>query len=229
MDLPPLLASIAAMVAHRLAPLAAALFLAAGCAGMSARRQFLPPPAGDSRAGTVSSRAGPAIARAPAAEPRNGDASRAVEVAAGLVGSRQVVLDGVDYGPGCAALVRAALDRAGHPLPPSVRDAAALHALAASRGVLRPPARAAPGDVLFLADRPGGPPTHVALVARVEADGTAVALQRMARGVMRLRLNVGHPSRLSDPATGRRVNDALVVGGAPVPAGDLVVDVADLL
>jgi len=217
------------MVAHRLAFIAAALTLIAGCTAVSARRQFLPPPAGDSRVGTVPSRADPAIAPGPPAEPRHRDASRAVEAAAALVGSRRVVVDGVDYGAGCAALVRAAFDHAGRPLPASVRDAPALHALAASRGALRPPARAAPGDVIFLADRPGGPPAHVGLVARVDADGTAVALHRVARGVMRLRLNVGQPSRLTDPATGRRLNDALAIGGTTVPAGDLVVDVAGLL
>jgi len=217
------------MVANRLAPIAAALTLAAGCASVSARRHFLPPPAGDSRVGTVQSRADPAIASGSPAEAPRGDASRAVETAAALVGSRRVVVDGVDYGPGCAALVRAAFERAGHPLPASVRDVTALHALAASRGVLRPPARAAPGDVVFLADRPGGPPAHVGLVARVEADGTAVALHRVARGVMRLRLNAGKPSQLSDPATGRRLNDSLLIGGTAVPAGYLGVDVAGLL
>jgi hypothetical protein len=217
------------MVARRLSLLAAALALAAGCAGMSARRQFLPPPAGDSRVGTVPSRADPAIAPASPAELEQRDAARAVEAAAALVGKRKIVVGGVDYGPDCAALVRAAFDRAGHPLPASVRDASGLHALAASRGVLRPPARAVPGDVIFLADRPGGPPTHVGLVARIDGDGTAVAFHRVARGVMRLRLNVGQPSRLTDPATGRRLNDALVVGGTTVPAGDLVVDVAGLL
>lgn len=229
MDLGLSPASIAAMVANRIAPIAAALTLAAGCASVSARRQFLPPPAGDSRVGTVQSRADPAIAPASPADPRNRDASRAVETATALLGSRRVVVGGVDYGPGCAALVRAAFERAGHPLPASVRDVAALHALAASRGVLRPPTRAAPGDVVFLADKPGGAPAHVGLVARVEADGTAVALHRVARGVMRLRLNAGKRSQLSDPATGRRLNDTLLIGGAAVPAGDLVVDVADLL
>lgn len=217
------------MVAHRLSLLAALLTLAAGCASIGARRHFLPPPAGDSRVGTVTSRADPAIAQGSAVEPPPRDALRAVEAAAALVGSRRVVVGEVDYGPDCAALVRAAFDRAGHPLPASVRDAAGLHALAAARGVLRPPARAAPGDVIFLADRPGGPPIHAGLVARIEGDGTAVALYRVARGVMRVRLNVSQRSRLTDPASGRRLNDALVIGGSTVPAGDLVVDVAGLL
>jgi hypothetical protein len=66
-------------------------------------------------------------------------------------------------------------------------------------------------------------------VARIDPDGTAVALHRMARGVMRLRVNAGQPSRITDEASGRRLNDTLRVGGAAVPAGDLVVDVAELL
>jgi cell wall-associated NlpC family hydrolase len=145
------------------------------------------------------------------------------------VGRRAVVVGGVDYGPGCTALVRAALERAGRPLPAEVRSAGQLHALAERSGALRAGRRLQPGDVVFLADRPGGKPAHAGLVARADPDGTAVVLHRVARGVARLRLNLAWPQRTNDPSTGRLVNDTLYVGKEAQPAGSLVVGVADLL
>ncbi|GEJ57352.1 CHAP domain-containing protein [Anaeromyxobacter diazotrophicus] len=153
----------------------------------------------------------------------------AVKAVSSLVGQRQVVLAGVDYGPGCAALARAAFARAGRPLPAEARDAAALHALAQARGALLPTRTPSAGDLVFLADRPGGPPVHVGVVERAEADGTAVVLHRVARGVLPVRLNLAYPSRSDDPATGKHINDALRVGARAVPAGSLVVSVSDLL
>jgi cell wall-associated NlpC family hydrolase len=138
-------------------------------------------------------------------------------------------VDGVDYGPGCTALVRASLHRAGHSLPADVKDARRLYALAEQRGALRSGRRLQPGDVLFLSDRPGGAPIHAGLVARADPDGTAMVLHRVARGVARLRVNLAWPQRTNDPSTGRLVNDTLYVGKAPVPAGSLVVGAADLL
>jgi hypothetical protein len=214
------------MVARSL--LAAALALA-GCAGAGASgRHSLPPPAGESRVGARDERAaGPAFASAPAL-PARPEVARAVQVATSLVGRREIVVEGRDYGDDCAALVRAALDRAGRPVPSYVRDAASLYALARGLGLIRTGIRAQPGDLIFLADRPGGAPAHVGLVARVQPDGTALVLHRVARGVLRLRVNLGYPGRIADPATGKRLNDTLVVGAAALPAGSLVVAVAAL-
>jgi hypothetical protein len=207
-------------------PLVLAALALAGCAVSSAsRRPPLPPPAGESRAGAPSAGAGPAIASAPS-RPVQPEVARAVAVASSLVGQRDIVVEGRDYGDDCAALVRAALDRAGHSLPAGARDAASLYALAYRRGLVRTGIRAQPGDLIFLADRPGGAPAHVGLVAKVEPDGTALVLHRMARGVRRLRVNLGYPGRIADPATGKRLNDTLAVGAVAVPAGSLVVAVA---
>lgn len=202
-------------------PVALAL---ASCAtgGRLAHRHALPPPARESRAGAPERSAGPAPASDAAV-------ARAVSAAESLVGRRTVVLDGVDYGPGCAALARAAFDRAGRPLPPDVREARELHTLAVQRGALRSTRRPSAGDLVFLADRPGGPAVHVGIVAKLEPDGTALILHRVARGVQRLRVNLAFPERRVDPATGRHINDTLVVGAKPQPAGSLVVGVSDLL
>lgn len=161
--------------------------------------------------------------------PERGSARVAIATANSLIGRRNVTVAGVDYGSGCTALVRASLARAGHPLPSDVKDARHLHAFAARSGALRPGRRVEPGDVIFLADRPGGAVAHAGLVARAEPDGTAVVLHRVARGVARVRLNLAWPQRINDPATGRLVNDTLFVDRKAVPAGSLVVDVADLL
>jgi cell wall-associated NlpC family hydrolase len=237
------------------AGLAVALALVVqGCAATPTwtRRHALPPPAQENRAGALARSTGPdsgsstkpataianpnprstpATAPTPAAHPTATTAgvSAAVKSVASLVGHREIIVDGIDYGPGCAALARAAFARAGRPLPPAARDAAALHALAQSRGALVPTRTPSPGDLVFLADRPGGPPVHVGLVSRAEPDGTAVVLHRVARGVMPVRVNLAYPSRSDDPATGKHINDSLRIGGSAVPAGSLVVSVSDLL
>ena len=205
------------------AGLAVALALL-GCASQPARTRPDPlaPPAHLSRAGASTRSAGPAPVSPPAV-------ARAVDAATALVGSRSIVVDGVDYGAGCAALVRAAFVRAGRPLPGDVLDARALMAYADRHGALTRGRRAAPGDLLFLADRPGGPVEHVGIVARTEPDGTLVVLHRVARGVRRVRVNLAYPDRTTDPATGRHINDTLLVSSRQVVAGSLVVGLSDLL
>ncbi|HZZ84469.1 MAG TPA: CHAP domain-containing protein [Anaeromyxobacteraceae bacterium] len=218
------------MLAVRPCLTAALALLVAGCVSETearrARQASLPPPAGVSRAGGREVRgAGPARAF-----PGSTGAERAVDAAASLLGQHRIPADGREDQPGCAALVRLAYARAGHPLPPEATDAAAIHALAEQRGRLHGLAFAPqPGDVLFLADAPGGPPLHAALVARREPDGTLLVLHRTLRGVVRLKVNTAWPTRMADPVTGRRVNDALVIGRKAFPAGSLVVDSASLL
>jgi len=180
------------------------------------------PPAGERG---VSSTATPT----PTATSTSADVTAALTAVSSLVGRRSVVLDGVDYGSGCAAVVRAAFARVGRALPAEARDAAAIYALARVRGALTTSRTPVPGDLVFLADRPGGPAAHVGLVTRSQPDGTAVVLHRTRFGVLRLRLNLAYPSRSTDPATGKQINDALLVGGRSEPAGKLVVGVADLL
>ncbi len=220
------------MTSPRIPAALAALALAGGCAApVQARRPLPPPPAAsEGRTGASPSGAGPVIAQAARpAPPLSREVRLAIETASALVGRRSVTVDGKDYGSDCAALVRAALERAGHAAPPEARSARRLFALAEQRGALRSGNRLQPGDVVFLADRPGGAPDHAGLVARADPDGTALVLHRLARGVVRLRVNLAWPRASNDPATGRLVNDTLYVDKRPVPAGSLVVGVADLL
>jgi cell wall-associated NlpC family hydrolase len=152
---------------------------------------------------------------------------RAIDAAEGLLGRREIVVQGVLYGDGCAALVRAAFAEAGAPLPRSASDAPSLLALARELGATRR-ARPAPGDLVFLADRPGGPAEHVGLVASAAADGTVLVLHHTARGVARIRVNSGQPWKARAEA-GKALNDVLLVGAGRVTAGRLLVAYATLL
>jgi cell wall-associated NlpC family hydrolase len=222
------------MPPRRASLLALALALVAGgCAGATrpARASAMPPPATERRAGTREPGAGPAPAspaRPPQARrmPRDQAVRRAIDTAAGLVGSREIVVAGVRYGDACASLVRAALAEAGAPAPEDA-DAAALLAQARARGKVRRFAPA-PGDLVFLADRPGGPAEHVGLVQSVAADGTALVLHHTERGVARLRVNTAHPWKARTEA-GKALNDVLLVGAGRVTAGRLLVAYATVL
>jgi cell wall-associated NlpC family hydrolase len=158
--------------------------------------------------------------------PRDQAVRRAIETAAGLVGSREIVVGGVRYGDACASLVRAALSEAGSP-PPDGADAAALLAFARQRGAVRRFAPA-PGDLVFLADRPGGAAEHVGLVQSVSSDGTALVLHHTERGVARLHVNSGQPWKARTEA-GKALNDVLLVGAGRVTAGRLLVGYATVL
>jgi len=151
----------------------------------------------------------------------------AVAAASALAGHREIVVGGVSFGDGCTALVRAAYQQAGRTLPSSARDVASLHALARDEGLLRR-ARPAPGDLVFLADRPGGQAEHVGLVERIGAGGTVTLLHRTGRGVVRVRVNAGQPWKARGD-DGQILNDVLVVGGGRVSAGRLLVAYATLL
>jgi cell wall-associated NlpC family hydrolase len=215
------------------APLLALAVALAGCVGgtRATRDHALPPPATESRAGTREPGAGPAPASARKAQaraaPRDLAVRRAIAAAEGLVGRRDIVVAGVRYGDGCAALVLAAFTEAGAPFPPGAADAPTLLAVARERGAVR---RSKPvaGDVVFLSDRPGGPADHVGLVASVGADGTALVLHRTERGVARLHLNAAQPWKARTDS-GKALNDVLLVGGGRVTAGRLLVAWATLL
>jgi hypothetical protein len=100
--------------------------LACASSGGSTSRRTLPPPAGDGRAGVRDDRgAGPALtSQAKLSLPdMKPDVRLAVDAAQSLVGHRNVILDGRDYGAGCTALVRAAFEHAGKPLPADARSA----------------------------------------------------------------------------------------------------------
>jgi hypothetical protein len=212
------------------APTALALVLTACSASTRSARHELPPPAREIRAGARDPGAGsvpPSPAPAPARPDRELALRAAIEAARGLVGQREITVDGERYGDDCAALVRAVFAKAGTPLPAGATTATGLHGVARERGLLRRGAPA-PGDLIFLSDRPGGAPAHVGIVEAVNADGTALVLHRTGRGVSRVRVNASHPWTLKSDK-GRLLNDPLLTGGGRVPAGRLFVAWASLV
>jgi hypothetical protein len=154
-------------------------------------------------------------------------AHRAIEAARSLAGQKEIVVGGVSYGDGCAALVLAAYQQAGRKLPAGAHDVKSLHALARAGSSLRR-VQPAPGDLIFLSDRPGGQPEHVGLVERIAEGGTVTVLHRTSRGVVRMRVNGTQPWKARGD-DGEILNDVLVVGGGRVPAGRLLVAYATLL
>lgn len=135
-------------------------------------------------------------------------------------------------------LVRRAQKRAGAPLPPNVRTPAALLALTRKKGgTFQGTPR--PGDVAFFHDTHDANQdgllndrwTLVALVERVEPDGTVVLVGQLRQGVLRFRLNARHPSDRRDPATGRVWNHYLGAapqGGTPRTSAQLLAGYARL-
>lgn len=211
-----------------LPPTALALLLTA-CASTRSARPELPPPGRENRAGAREPGAGsepPVLGPTQPPPSREAAVRTAIETARGLVGQREIAVDGTRFGDDCAALVRASLARAGVALPAGATTST-LHAIARDRGLLR---RGAPrsGDVIFMADRPGGAPAHVGIVESVAADGTALVLHRTGRGVARLRVNASHPWTLKGEK-GRLLNDPLVTGAGRVPAGRLFLAWASLV
>lgn len=125
---------------------------------------------------------------APASTPRGG----AVVTAARAIAARGAPRD-------CSSFVLAAYERAGHPIG---AFASASGSLAEGLyGALRETGRTfaavpAPGDLAFFRDTFGesrGRVTHVALVDRVESDGTVVMLDRLNSGVQESRVRLGTP------------------------------------
>ena len=207
MDAPPAAGSIAPMTSPRTLLLLAAA-LTAGCA-------------------TARKPASPSAAQAPVQHANSAAARKAIDAARSLAGQKEIVLNGVSYGDGCSALVVAAYQQAGRNLAAGAHDVKSLHALARSERSLRK-GQPAPGDLVFLSDRPGGQPEHVGLVERVGEGGTVTVLHRTARGVSRMHVNGLQPWKARGD-DGRILNDVLVVGGGRVPAGRLLVAYATLL
>ncbi len=207
MDAPPAAGTIAPMTSPRTLLLLAAA-LTAGCA--TARK-----PASSS------------AAQAPVQHANAAAARKAIDAARSLAGQKEIVLNGVSYGDGCSALVVAAYQQAGRNLAAGAHDVKSLHALARSERSLRK-GQPAPGDLVFLSDRPGGQPEHVGLVERVGEGGTVTVLHRTARGVSRMHVNGLQPWKARGDE-GQILNDVLVVGGGRVPAGRLLVAYATLL
>lgn len=154
----------------------------------------------------------------------SGARERAVETAQRLVGKKRIVVDGQHFGDDCTALVRAAYAQAGVDLMQAARPGdngvTAIWRFASRHGRIYTGGRPVAGDLVFFKEtydlnrdgRENDGLTHVGIVETSEADGTVIVIHRVARGVVRYRMNLNFPTTATSPS-GRRVNDWLRTGG----------------
>jgi hypothetical protein len=166
-----------------------------------------------------------------------------VDRARALVGARDVQLDGRRFGDDCTSLVRGlfaslGVDVMGDALPGD-NGVTAIWRFAARRGRLYESGRPVAGDLVFFREtydrnrdgRENDGLTHIGVVGDVDADGTVAVIHRVARGVVRYRMNLSAPTVAKD-ASGRTLNDSLRLPARGEPArltGELFVTYATLL
>ncbi len=167
----------------------------------------------------------------------------AVGTAQALVGKNQVVVRGKRYGDDCTSFVQAIYEPLGLKLlteaEPGDNGVTAMWRFAAHHGRIFEGGRPLPGDLVFFKEtydlnRDGQTNdglTHIGLVEDVEADGTVLVIHRVARGVVRYRMNLSSPSQVRT-ATGKRLNDWLrteAPGSKPRLTAELFAGFATLL
>ena len=146
---------------------------------------------------------------------------QAVALARRLLGHRTVSWPGQGFPDDCSGLVEGIYASVGVPLRGAAHHGdngvTGLYRYAQTRGRIFASGVPAPGDLVFFRDtydqnRDGvldDGLTHVALVESVSEDGTVAIIHRVRRGVMRYRMNLGHPETHTDAQTVQVLNDYL--------------------
>ncbi len=169
---------------------------------------------------------------------------QAVALARRLLGRRTVSWPGDGFPDDCSGLVEGIYASVGQPLQGAAQrgdnGVTGLYRYAQTRGRIFASGVPAPGDLAFFRDTYdqnhdgvlNDGLTHVALVESVSEDGTIALIHRVRRGVMRYRMNLGHPQMHTDPRTGSVLNDYLrgsTGANRPVLTAQLFVAFASLL
>ncbi len=184
---------------------AALALLAVACAPQSASLRpshpLLGDPQGAGLLGAPSGLRGPVFDDAKPNDDASAAAARVrvADAAARSVGKGPLVVAGQRYRMDCSGVAHAIYARAGFPLGP-VGDTRGLFALARAQGSLRR-SHPLPGDLAFFdftwdADGNGAfddPLSHVAVVEKVDDDGTVILVHRVGDRVVRARMNLAHP------------------------------------
>lgn len=172
-----------------------------------------------------------------------GSRTKVVDVARALVGSKRVEVNGKRFGDDCTGLVRGVYSQLGVDLmsagQPQDNGVTAIWRFTAQHGRLYDGGRPVAGDLVFFREtydlnRDGAVNdglTHIGLVDDVEGDGTVIVIHRVARGVVRYRMNLANPSQAKD-ANGKVLNDGLRLPGSGSPqrlTGELFVSFGTLL
>lgn len=185
----------------------------------------------------------PAAAASPSNVIKPGARDTAVSAARSLVGKRQIQLSGKRWGDDCTGLVRGVYAQVGVDLlgaaQPGDNGVTAIWRYAAAHGRHYDGGRPVEGDLVFFKEtydlnrdgRTNDGLTHVGLVDEVLEDGTVVVIHRVARGVVRYRMNLAQPARATNDS-GRLINDYLRLAGTrgqPQLTGQLFAGYATLL
>ncbi len=172
-----------------------------------------------------------------------GARATAVGTAQGLVGKNRVVVGGKRYGDDCTSFVKAVYEPLGVDLlteaEPGDNGVTAMWRFASRHGRIFEGGRPLPGDLVFFKEtydqnRDGQANdglTHIGLVEDVEADGTVLVIHRVARGVVRYRMNLNAPTQMRT-RSGKRLNDWLrteAPGSKPRLTAELFAGFATLL
>ncbi len=184
--------------------------------------------------------------QAPAASPlviAPGARDTAVGTAQALLGKSKVVVHGKTYGDDCTSFMRALYEPLGVNLlseaEPGDNGVTAMWRFASRHGRIFGGGRPLPGDLVFFKEtydlnRDGQANdglTHIGLVEDVEEDGTVLVIHRVARGVVRYRMNLSTPTQLRTSG-GKRLNDWLrteAPGSKPRLTAELFAGFATLL
>lgn len=170
-----------------------------------------------------SGQTGTAAAPAPFS-PKPGARDEAVQLARKLVGKKAVVLAGKRYPDDCSGLVKAVYAQVGLDVLANAQTGdnavTAIWRFAASNGRIYQGGRPVAGDLVFFKEtydlnrdgRVNDGLTHVGVVDDIDEDGTVYVIHRVARGVVRYRMNLGYPDAAT-LADGRLVNDWLRTAG----------------
>ncbi len=149
----------------------------------------------------------------------------AVKLAQGLVGKRAIVLGGKKYGDDCTGLVSGVYAQLGMDLlsggERGDNGVTAIWRYASTHGRLFEGGRPVAGDLVFFREtydfnRDGHVNdglTHIGLVETVGEDGTVRVIHRVARGVVRYKMNLQFRDSAVNPA-GQPVNDYLRAAGS---------------
>ncbi len=172
-----------------------------------------------------------------------GARATAVGTAQGLVGKNRVVVGGKRYGDDCTSFVKAVYEPLGVDLlteaEPGDNGVTAMWRFASRHGRIFEGGRPLPGDLVFFKEtydqnRDGQANdglTHIGVVEDVEADGTVLVIHRVARGVVRYRMNLNAPTQMRT-RSGKRLNDWLrteAPGSKPRLTAELFAGFATLL
>lgn len=148
----------------------------------------------------------------------------AVALAKSLVGRAHIALNGRSYGDDCTGMVRGVYDQVGIDLmtagEPGDNGVTAIYRFAGRHGRVFQGGRPVAGDLVFFREtydlnrdgRANDGLTHIGLVENVDVEGTVTVIHRVARGVVRYRMNLEHRDSPTS-ASGRPVNDWLRTPG----------------